>query len=77
MNYGDLIKDAFRISWRNKYLWFFGFFAGGTSSGFNVSTIPSAVEAVISTTSTLAGPNSPRRSRPRPGGAFSTTWACS
>ena len=41
MNYGDLIKDAFRISWRNKYLWFFGFFAGGTSSGFNVPTIPS------------------------------------
>ena len=41
MNYGDLIKDAFRISWRNKYLWIFGFFAGGTSSGFNVPTIPS------------------------------------
>ena len=41
MNYGDLIKDAFRISWRNKYLWFFGFFAGGTSSGFSVPTIPS------------------------------------
>ena len=41
MNYGDLIKDAFRISWRNKYLWFFGFFVGGTSSGFNVPTIPS------------------------------------
>lgn len=41
MNYGDLIKDAFRISWRNKYLWFFGFFAGGTSSGFNFPGVPS------------------------------------
>ena len=30
INYGDLIKDAFRISWHNKYLWFFGFFAGGS-----------------------------------------------
>jgi len=43
MNYGDLIKDAFRISWRNKYLWFFGFFAGGASSGSNVPSIPSGV----------------------------------
>ena len=34
MNYGDLIKDAFRISWRNKFLWFFGFFVA--SSSFNV-----------------------------------------
>ena len=41
MNYGDLIKDAFRISCRNKYLWFLGFFAGGISSGINVPTIPS------------------------------------
>lgn len=29
MNYGDLIKDAFWITLRNRYLWFFGFFAGG------------------------------------------------
>ena len=41
MNYGDLIGDAFRITLRNRYLWFFGFFAGGTT-GFNVPTnIPS------------------------------------
>ena len=34
MNYGRLIGDAFRITWRNRYLWFFGFFAGlGSSSG--------------------------------------------
>lgn len=29
MNYGDLIKDALRISWRNKFLWFFGIFVAG------------------------------------------------
>jgi|tagenome__1003787_1003787.scaffolds.fasta_scaffold20907242_2 hypothetical protein len=40
MNYGELIGDAFRITLRNRYLWFFGFFAGGT--GFNFPTnIPS------------------------------------
>ncbi len=37
MNYGELISDAFRISWRNKFLWFFGFFVAGTGGGsFNV-----------------------------------------
>lgn len=35
MNYGELIGDAFRITLRNRYLWFFGFFAGGV--GFNSS----------------------------------------
>ncbi|MGF1473128.1 MAG: hypothetical protein ACFB50_15500 [Rubrobacteraceae bacterium] len=30
MSYSELIKDAFRIALRNRYLWFFGFFAGGT-----------------------------------------------
>lgn len=40
MNYGDLIRDAFRVTWRNKYLWFFGFFVGGvgSSSGGNIPT---------------------------------------
>ncbi|MEW6637591.1 MAG: hypothetical protein AB1425_12365 [Actinomycetota bacterium] len=33
MNYGDLIKDAFRTTVRNRYLWFFGFFAGGGTGG--------------------------------------------
>jgi membrane-anchored glycerophosphoryl diester phosphodiesterase (GDPDase) len=37
MNYGELIGDAFRITLRNRYLWVFGFFAGG-STGFNVPT---------------------------------------
>jgi hypothetical protein len=41
MNYGDIIRDAFRITLRNRYLWFFGFFAGG-GTGFNYSgNIPS------------------------------------
>ena len=41
MNYGNLIGDAFRITLRNRYLWVFGFFAGG-STGFNFPTsIPS------------------------------------
>ncbi len=36
MSYGDLIRDAFRVTWRNKFLWFFGFFVGGgVGSGFN------------------------------------------
>lgn len=33
MNYVDLIKDAFWITLRNRYLWFFGLFAGGLGSG--------------------------------------------
>lgn len=37
MNYGELIKSAFWISLRNRYLWFFGFFAGGSSLNFSGS----------------------------------------
>jgi hypothetical protein len=40
MSYGDLIRDAFRITLSNRYLWFFGFFAGGTGSNF-VPNVPS------------------------------------
>jgi hypothetical protein len=35
MGYGDLIKDAFWLTLRNRYLWFFGFFAGGSLGSFN------------------------------------------
>ena len=35
MNYGDLLSEAFRLTWRNRFLWFFGFFVGGGAS-FNV-----------------------------------------
>lgn len=34
MNYGELIKDSFLLTLRNRYLWFFGFFAGGTATNF-------------------------------------------
>jgi hypothetical protein len=42
MNYGALIGDAFRITLRNRFLWFFGFFAGGTGLNYPVN-IPSQV----------------------------------
>ena len=37
MNYGELIKDSFRLTLRNRYLWFFGFFVGGLY-GTNVAS---------------------------------------
>jgi hypothetical protein len=33
MNYGEIITSAFRITLRNRYLWFFGFFVGLGSGG--------------------------------------------
>jgi hypothetical protein len=35
MNYGDLLSEAFRLTWRNRYLWFFGFFIAGGGGSFN------------------------------------------
>jgi hypothetical protein len=35
MNYGELLSEAFRLTWRNKFLWFFGFFVGATGGSFN------------------------------------------
>ncbi|MCA1730607.1 MAG: hypothetical protein LC751_14750 [Actinobacteria bacterium] len=35
MNYGALIKDAFWLTLRNRYLWFFGFVAAGTVGAAN------------------------------------------
>lgn len=32
MNYGEIISSAVRLTWRNKFLWFFGFFAGAGAS---------------------------------------------
>jgi hypothetical protein len=34
MSYGDLIRDAFRITLRNRFLWFFGFFTGSAFFNF-------------------------------------------
>lgn len=39
MNYRDLLTNSFRITWRNRYLWLFGLFAGTTFNfpGFNAN----------------------------------------
>lgn len=29
MNYSELIKQSFQITWKNKFLWYFGLFTGG------------------------------------------------
>jgi membrane-anchored glycerophosphoryl diester phosphodiesterase (GDPDase) len=34
VSYGDLIRDAFRITLRNRFLWVFGFFAGSAFFNF-------------------------------------------
>lgn len=50
MNYGALIGDSLRLTLRNRYLWFFGFFAGGTGTNFtfnapsNVRNVPDGLE---------------------------------
>lgn len=41
MSYAEIIKSAFWISWRNKFLWFFGFFAAGTGGASNLFNVPS------------------------------------
>ena len=48
MNYGEIVKAAFWITLRNRILWFFGFFAVGTSAGANFNT-PQATSAVSTT----------------------------
>jgi len=35
MDYIKLIKNAFQITWRNKFLWIFGLFAGGGGIGWS------------------------------------------
>lgn len=54
MNYGELIGDSFRIAWRNRYLWFFGFFVGGGAASFNAS-VPPNPEGPASVGSTTGG----------------------
>src|SRR5215210_4308571 len=38
MNYGELLSEAFRLTWRNRFLWFFGFFVAGAGGSFNFPT---------------------------------------
>ena len=42
MDYLKILKRAFQISIRNKYLWIFGILAGGAGSGFSTSFSDSA-----------------------------------
>jgi hypothetical protein len=32
LNYGEIISEALRLTWRNRFLWFFGFFVAGAGS---------------------------------------------
>jgi len=64
MNYGDLIRDSFRITWRNRYLWFFGFFVylgsvgggggGGSGGGGNGGDFQEQSSAEIASVSATA-----------------------
>ncbi|HEX2183442.1 MAG TPA: hypothetical protein VHH10_14260 [Rubrobacteraceae bacterium] len=53
MNYGDLIRDAVRITLRNHYLWFFSFFVG-LGSGGGGGDIDEQSSAEIASVSTVA-----------------------
>lgn len=53
MDYGNLIGEAFRIAWRNRYLWFFGFFISGGATSFNISVPPNPEAQTNTTTSGL------------------------
>ena len=35
MNYGEVLSEAFRLTWRNRFLWFFGFFVASAGGSFN------------------------------------------
>jgi hypothetical protein len=65
MSYGDLIRDAIRITRHNRYLWFFGFFVGlgsggggtgGTRGGGDFDERSSAEIASVSTVALQQGP---------------------
>jgi membrane-anchored glycerophosphoryl diester phosphodiesterase (GDPDase) len=38
VNYGELLSEAFRLTWRNRFLWFFGLFVAGAGGSFNFPT---------------------------------------
>jgi hypothetical protein len=54
MNYGDLIKDAYWITLRNRFLWFFGFFVAGQKLG--CGHYSSLLNSVFGLGETLAKP---------------------
>lgn len=59
MNYGALISEAFRVTIRNRYLWFFGFFSGGNFSASSPFDLRSSEEPLSRSASwmTWAGDN--------------------
>lgn len=66
MNYGELVSEALRITWRNKFLWFFGFFValgsgggggGGGGGGSNFDNQDFSGIASVSTVALQEGPS--------------------
>ena len=53
MNYGDLLSEAFRLAWRNRFLWFFGFFVAGGGGSFN---FPANFGGQVNLAGPVAGP---------------------
>ena len=39
MDYGQIVSESFRLSWRHKLLWIFGLFASGGPTGFNLDML--------------------------------------
>ncbi len=39
MDYGQIVSESFKLSWRHKLLWIFGLFAGGGLAGFNLDML--------------------------------------
>ena len=54
MDYGDILKRAWNVTWRYKILWLFGFFAGG--AGYSSSSSRYSVPSPGSGTSTTSNP---------------------
>jgi hypothetical protein len=55
MNYTALIKDTYRIAWNSRYLWLFGFFAGGGGGGSLPNSGSQDSERAVSALRTFAG----------------------
>jgi len=61
MNYGDLLMDSLRITLRNRFLWFFGLFAGAGGGSLGVpsnsgGTFPEETEKSMPSLGTLVEP---------------------
>lgn len=54
MDYGYVINQAFRLTWKYKFLWIFGFFMSGSGGGFNLNFNPSGFGGNFGTESRTA-----------------------